>query len=151
MSNISIKTDMLTSSAVQYAAGDVVGTLMQFNYANFSPGINNQLEALRLTDLSNQNASIVFLLFDSHPDQTWFTDNAELDIHDSDLSKLIGKINLAASDYQSFEDNSFAYKDSIELPMPGNLSGNLWVAAVTGGTPTYLSTADLNIEFFFKE
>lgn len=151
MGNISIKTDMLTSSAVQYAAGDVVGTLMQFNYANFSAGIDQELRSLRLTDLSNQNASIVFLLFDSHPDQTFFTNNSELDLHDSDITKLIGRINILGTDYQSLEDNSFAVKDNLGIALPANLTGSLWAAAVTGGTPTYLSTSDLNITFFFKD
>lgn len=151
MGNISIKSDITTSNGVQYSAGDVVGTLMQFNYSNFSAGVDQELRSIRLTDLGNQNASLVFLLFDSHPDQTFFTNNSELDLHDSDITKLIGRINITASDYQSFEDNSFAQKSDLGIPLPGNLSGSLWAAAVTGGTPTYSSTADLNIEFFFKD
>lgn len=105
------------------------------------------IETVVLLDQANQSAALDLVLFSADPTGTTFTNNASLDINDTDALKIIGVLRFAASDYGSFADNAvatlrgcgFAYVS--EGPLYGALLSN-------GATPTYVATTDLLLTIY---
>ena len=78
------------------------------------------------------------MFFDSNPSATTFTNNAALDIADSDIDRIIGVVSVAATDYAAFSDNSVATVKGIAMPYQCvEDEGTVYVAFVSRGTPTY--------------
>jgi hypothetical protein len=125
-----------------YAAKDLIGGKLTFSVALRQSGV---LDSLVVTDLAVQKSALDVVFFDADPSATTFTDQAALDIADADLVKVQAVVSVAASDYVDFNDNSAAFLNSLGVPLRANSLGQVFVAVVSRGTPTYVSTADLSI------
>jgi len=130
-----------TISTDIYASGDLIGTKVIFDGGLI--GTKGYIQTIRLTDLAKQDASIDVYLFSADPDGTTFTDNAELDIVDADLSKVMGVVTMDT--YFDTADNSIAFARNLAIPFEST-STILYGVLVSRGTPTYASVADINIQ-----
>lgn len=130
-----------------YASGDVVGDqgAIVLAAARFSGG-SGIIHSVVVKDLTKQSSALDIVVFDSNPSNSTFTDNAACDIADGDIDKVIGVINVAASDYAAFNDNSVANVKGINLPFIASGSANLYFVVVSRGTPTYVAD-ELSIAF----
>lgn len=145
-SNSVTVTPTITTDA--YTANDCVGGIQTL--ANAARTQNNEtiLLSLKITDLAAQDAVLNIFFFESNPAAGTYTDNAELDIHDTDMAKCLGAIEVAAADYLSAKDNSVATVRNIGFGMTPSGSSSLYALVKTTGTPTY-AVGDLEFTFFF--
>lgn len=133
-----------TNTTAIYADGDLIGgKLTLTGLVPFSGG-RAMISGLTITDLSEQNAALTVLFFNSNPTGTTFTDNAELDVADADLINLAGFIPVAATDYVGLKDNSVASVNKY-LTLAPNGTSVVYAAIVSEGTPTYAGTTDLKL------
>jgi len=129
-----------TITAGAYSAADVVGGLMQFNIG--TPG--GFVMALTVGDGGDVKAAGTLYLFDSMPAS--ITDNGVFagTLVDADAVKYIGKIAVAAADYDDFGNQSSAVVfPSRPLPYA---PAALFAYFVCTATPTYGSTSDLSFK-----
>lgn len=105
------------------------------------------IETVVLLDQANQSAALDLVLFSADPAGTTFTNNASLDINDTDALKIIGVIRFAASDYGSFADNAVATLRGVGFAYVSE--GPLYGAFLSNGaTPTYVATTDLQLTIY---
>ena len=135
-----------TITAGAYSANDAVGGQMEFVDICTASSNIAKLKNVVITDKGAQDAKLYLVLFSE--DFTATADNAEFDPSDSDLLNVVAVIEIAATDYFDFKDNSVAIKTisgspAVELVEGGtSLYGQLMVET---STPTYTSTSDLQV------
>jgi len=127
-----------------YANGDCMGLKFTFAAPRIASGSGVIMDLL-IKDLGRSNKPFRMVIFDENPINTTFTDNAPLDIADADINKIIGIIEVATSDYVSFNDNSFAIIKGQNIPFK-SLTGaaTLYGILMSRDAPTY-SANDLTI------
>lgn len=128
-----------------YSSGDLIGhAVMEFDLDKHGKvekgGI---LQSVIITDLAKQNATLDVVFFATNPTATSFTDQAEFDIDDADLIRIIGVATV--SDWKSFKDNSVGQELQLALPFIMAGGNTLYGAIVARGTPDFVSTSDLTI------
>lgn len=123
-----------------YASGDLIGGKLSL-VINKNNGIINTVV---LTDAANQKSALDIVFFRDNPSNTTFTDQAALDIHDTDLKVICGRITLAAADYVSYADNAEA---TINCNFGFQLASGttLYACLVSRGTPTYAAATDVQL------
>lgn len=124
-----------------YGTGDVLGNTspiaIEVVRGKNGTGI---LQSLIIQDLSKQSIALDMVVFDSNPTATTFTDNSALDIADADITRVIGVVSVASTDYAEFNDNSVATKTGAGLVLQNYSDLNkVWVCFVTRGAPTYVA------------
>lgn len=131
-----------------YSAGDLIGTAeIALPLAVRGDGLrpaSGIIQAVIITDLADQSASIDVYFFDRELTNTTFTDNNPFDPSDIDLLTLIGVASLTS--HRSLNDNSNSQLLNIGLPfvLPAT-SHTLYVVLVSIGTPTFGTTSDLTL------
>lgn len=131
-----------TISTLIYAAGDVVGGLLNFDFTH--PYGGGLIHSFGIVDDDNENAPFSVYLFDSAP--TVVADQAvwATAMLIADLKKMIypnlDPIRFVAGDYQTINGNSVAVKVGLNRPFAGN---NIYAYVVPTGTPTYTAATDL--------
>lgn len=138
-----------TITAGAYSANDVVGGIQTLTSAARTSGKETVLLSLVITDKAMQDAAFSIFFFNANPGTGTYTDNAALDIDDTDLGLCIGALQVA-SDYIDAADNSVATLANIGLGLTPSGSANLFVVVKTTSTPTYASTSDLVFKYFFQ-
>lgn len=133
--------------ASTYAAGDLVGSKLTLSNAYPVESKEPYLHSITVQDLDEQNAELDFVFFDSDPEDTTFTDDAELDIADADLPKIIGFATITASDYCAFADSSVGTVGNLGIACKPAVN-TLYCAIVSRGTPTYTANG-LSVVFGF--
>ena len=132
------------------SAGDAVGGKQTLTSAVRISGGKSVLESLVVLDKGNQKAALTILFFDSDPTAATITNNAAF-VFSTDISKVVGKIVVTASDYETINSLAVACLRNLGLEMKCSGSANLFVAVVTTGTPTYASTTDLTFKYGFLQ
>lgn len=146
---VSVAVPVVASAA--YASGDALGSAaIRVPSAAAADGRLSVLRTLVLTDLAKQNAAINLLVFERNPTGTTLTDNAAVDVADADIAKLIGFLKILSTDYVSLNDNSLAVTKP-DLAFRTSANGSIWLIAMSAGTPTYASTADLYLKLTFDQ
>jgi len=135
-----------TISTGIYAAGDALGGLLTFANAVRSVGGSGIVTKVVIIDRDQERAATDLVLFNQTFTPT--ADNAAFDPSDADLANCIGYIDVAATDYANFVDNSVAAKSSgLRMPFPITLVGtSLFGQMVTRGTPTYTAVNDITVK-----
>ena len=136
------------SASTIYTANDVIGGKQEIALAARSSGIPITLQSLVITDLAMQNAGMNIFIFAGNPATGTYTDNAELDIDDTDFGQLVGIINTSDGNWTSGKDNSIFQLTSIGLVIDP-LTTSIYAVAKVTGTPTYASVADLTFKYGF--
>lgn len=132
-------TPVITAGA--YGAADVVGGLIRFD----TLVTGGDIIQLNIYDKDNEKAAGRLWFFDQEPAPV--TDNAPFAIADTELVKIIGWLDVAATDY-----NSIGSTGAVAA-IPVTNSANFKALAYTGrdvymyfvctATPTYTATNDL--------
>jgi hypothetical protein len=152
----------ITSNAVvqaaAYAQEDLVGGKQSFLNvveAATGPGIIRGIligdQAKNTADNSKYN--IVF--FDADPTGTTFTENAQLDVADADLSKICGVAFFDASNgigrQCNFADNTVFY-GAVTIPFQLQSGTTLFMAMIVEGAtgPTFVATTDLFVRLLIE-
>jgi hypothetical protein len=138
-----VKTVPITTTAGAYTAGFCIGglqTVTLFSRVAVGSGIVNSIIAANLT--TNQAAfGVVF--FDSEPTGTTFTDHQALDIADADLNKILGVVQVLASNYQNFADNSVATVMNQGLAFSLPAGRTIYFTVIANSASTFAGIADL--------
>ncbi len=137
-----------TITAGLYAAGDALGGLLTFANAARVAGGGGTITKVVVIDDDQELAPIDVVFFDQTFGAT--ADNAAFDPTDADMQNNIGYIDIAATDYADFNDNSVAAKTSgLRMPFDYDLVAagtSLFAQMVVRDTPTYTATDDLTIK-----
>ena len=97
--------------------------------------------------MSMQDAEYDIIIFEQDPTNGTYTDDAAIDVDDTDADFLVGVITVSPGHYTDFTDNSVATVNNVNLPFTAVGSANLYAVAVTRGTPTYAAATDLQLRF----
>ena len=125
-----------------YADGDLMGgklTLTDLLGSTFT-GV---IETIVLRDLAKQSLVCDVVFFNSNPTNTTFTDQAAFDVHDTDIDKIAGVVNLATASYRAFNDSSIVCAFNVGLHIVAD-SDDVYCCLVTRGAPTY-GASDLKL------
>ena len=137
-----------TVTAGAYHANDNVGglqTLVGAMRVNAGTGL---LQSVTVADKAMQNAQIGIYLFSTSPASGTYTNNVTFTMHDTDLNRCIGWVEVATSDYKSFVDNSVACIRNLSFPIKASAgTKSIYVLLRVTGTPTYAAATDLKLTF----
>jgi len=141
-----VVTAQPVNGTAAYSAGDLVGTKMAFSgAARHSFGGAGLVKSVLVSDLAKQNAqALELVLFDADPSGTTFTDGDALDVADGDLPKIVGVVPLGTADAVGYNDSAVYSVRNVNVAY-SIASRTLYGALVARGTPTYASTADLQV------
>jgi hypothetical protein len=144
---VSKLTPTITSGSA-YAANDVVGGLLTLSPLRLAAG-SGILQSLSIVDESNQKAELDFIFFDASPSSSTVANDGPVTIHVNDTAKVLGMVRVAAGDYTTLNAKAFAMKSAVGLPIQVPAGQNIFVVAVTPGTPTYTAATALKLAFGF--
>lgn len=129
-----------------YTAGDVVGGIQEVQNAVSDNGMTGLLQTLTVLDEADQKAELDILLFSEEPDTSPGADDAALALDDGDLDKLLGIVNVGASDYTTLNGNAIAQVKNVGMMLKSARGKrSIWVLIVTRGTPNYDADDDLRL------
>ncbi len=137
-----IKDTTAVSTTPAYSIGDAVGGKRTIANALTAAG-TGVLESITVLDRANQSAPLTIIIFDADPTNATITDNAAF-VYSTDDLKVLGQINIAATDYTTLNSKAVATIKGIGLTLKA-AGTSLYVAVVTSSTPTYAATTDVQI------
>ena len=140
-----------TITAGAYTVGDVCGGVQTLLNVARTAGGAVVLKSFGIRDLAKQDSDFVIWFFDEEPTNGTYTDNAPLDIHDTDHAMLVGWMDVYSSDFKDAADNSMAYLRNSGLQMTANGSRNLYAIAQINTADTYVGTSDLTFLYEFED
>lgn len=142
-----VQTPTISAAGI-YAAGDALGALLTFANAARVAGGGGTITKIVITDEDQELAPVELHLFDQTFGAT--ADNAPWDPSDADMANYIGYVDVAATDYADFVDNSAAAKASgLRMPFDYDLVAagtSLFGQLVVRSTPTYTAEDDITIK-----
>ena len=121
-----------------------------------SRGSVSILYSLTVIDKAKQNVELDLFFFDQLPTIA-SSDNAAFDLTDANMAlSCVGVVNVPSSAYKNSSSNSCASVLNVGLAIKCGSTdvtkaGDLYVVAVTRGTPTYASTSDLVFKYVFAQ
>ena len=133
-----------------YAAGDVLFATVAVAGIARANDVPALLQGVTVIDKAKQNAAITLAFYQANV--TSAAANAANAMSDSDQATLLGMVDIAATDWKTWANNSTATMTGAKAPnlMLAPVSGGTTVYVVgyvgTGSTPTYTSTSDLVIK-----
>jgi hypothetical protein len=134
------------STTPAYSAGDAVGGKQSLVGALPFLGTAARLQQVFLMDKGNQKAAMDLLFFDQDPTAATITDNAAF-AGSTAVANIIARVPIAAADYVTVAGVAYATKSGLNVELASAADTTLYVAAVTSGTPTYVSTSDLVFKY----
>lgn len=136
-----------TISLGAYAAGDALGGRLAFEGVVRAAGGGGTITKVVIADNDSEDAPIDLVLFDRPFVAT--ADNAPFDSGDADLPNCLGYIDVAATDYGTYANNSVAAKASgLRMPFDYRLAAGtsrLFGQMVIRGAATYTAIDDITI------
>ena len=143
---ITVTPTVLNNDA--YDAGDVVFDATVITGAIRVSGGSAMLQSIVVTDKDDQKAQLRLVFFDSAV--TFGTADSAPSLSDADSLKCVGHVEILAADYVDYGGVSIVSMGAIGKLMKASGSANLYVAAMTSGTPTY-TTGGLQLRFGFLQ
>ncbi len=137
-----IKDTSVVTAASAYSAGNAVGAKRTFANALTAVG-TGVLESITLLDRANQSAAMTVIIFDADPSAATITDKSAF-VYSTDDLKVLGQINISASDYTTLNSKAVATIRGIGLSLK-SAGTSIYVALVTSGTPTFAATTDVQL------
>lgn len=145
------------STSPAYTSGDQLGGIMTLSNVvrqDSNTGIGScELHSVTILDGGLQSAAIDLWFFSISPTVT-STDNAAFSMSDANLAaQCIGAISVGTS-YSASALNSVSTDGKniglcMNVPFTNTANTNIFAIAVVRGTPTYVSTTDLQFQFSF--
>ena len=143
---ITVTPTVLNADA--YDAGDTVFDATVITGAVRLSGGSAILQSIVVADKDDQKAQLRLVFFDSTV--TFGVADSAPSLSDADSLKCIGSVEVAAADYIDFGGASVATVRLVGLLCKASGSANLYVAAMTSGTPTY-TTGGLQLRLGFQQ
>lgn len=135
-----VQTPTITAGA--YTSGKALGGLLTFT--DLVPGGFSKLLNLAITDKGNQKSAVDLMLFNQTFTPT--ADAATLAISSADLLNCLGVISIAQADYVSLAASTNAIATKLQaMGLIGASNNNIYGQLVSRGTPTYVSTSDIQV------
>lgn len=142
----------LTCAAEAYSDGDSIGTgFFSLTTAARESGGSFTIKSITVADKAKQSSKLSFLFFTDTTLTSTLTAGGALTLTDADLLKCAGAVTVAAADYVALADNSVACEKALDLPITLSGTTTLTFCVVCQGTPTYVSTADLQAIFQLEQ
>jgi hypothetical protein len=118
---VRVQLNPTISAGAAYAAGDALGGRLAFEGVVNAAGGGGTITKVVISDRDGENPPIDLVLFDQPFTAT--ADNAAFDPSDADLDNCLGYIDIAATDYATFNDNAVAAKASgLRMPFDFRLA-----------------------------
>lgn len=141
-----------TISTLIYAANDIVGGLLTLTNAVRSSGSTALLESICIFDEDNEKAALEIVFFNANPTASTTADQGGLTVHAGDVTKVIGRVTIAAADYVTVATGkAIAQVSGLARLMKASGSANLYCVVLATGTPTYTGADDLIFNFGFLQ
>lgn len=136
------KTPVVTVGA--YSANDVVGGLLKLDGAAGGYG-NAVIQSIVTKDNANQKKALTLLFFRAAPTGIP-ADNGAMTLSAADMAKCIGKVNIAATDYETVDTKAIATVYPGLVVTATNPEGDIWMVVVATTAPTFAAVDDLTFE-----
>lgn len=141
----------VVSATPDYAAGDAVGGKQTLTgAARKESGGEVVLQSLTVIDKSNQKKDLTILIFDSDPTVATITDNSAF-VFSTDISKLIGKVNVADTDYETIDSIAIATLRNLGLELKASGSAHLYAAVVATEALNLAAVDNLTFKYSFLQ
>ena len=143
-----------TIQAAAYADGDLLhaGVIQLPNILKYKQ--YGEIVSAVVVDLAKQKSALTLEIFSKEVTGGTLTINNPIDIDDAEALFHLGSIPVAAADYKDFADSAIATVRNIGLAVKSyaasGVSRDLYLAVVSRGTPTYVSTADIVVSLFCR-
>jgi hypothetical protein len=138
----------LAVDTAAYQAGDCVGGKLTLTNAMRVSGGTGVLQSLFLMDRSGtQKPALEILIFNADPTSSTLTDNSAVSLHADDISKVIRRLSIAATDWVLVAGNYIADLSPGGRILAASGSANLYATIVAVGAPDFVATTDLIVRF----
>lgn len=137
-------------NAVAYTAGDILfDTTAIAGATRYGDGAA-VLQSLVINDKDDQAAATLDLYI-LNANNSFGTRNSAPSITDANADAIIGRVSIAVADWTDLGGCKIAVKTGINMVIkPATNTTTLYVAAITGGTPT-TTTAGMTLRFGFTQ
>jgi len=133
-----IRTIELALDNAQYADGDLMANPVEIVEA-IHPNGSTVIRSIVVVDTDDQGATFSLLFFGSNPGNLG-TLNGAMAITDAQAAMCIGHV--IVDSYEDVGAQQVGTEANVQLMVrPEDGRTSLWVAAISGGTPTYASGA----------
>lgn len=136
----------ITVGTSAYTAGDVVGGTLTSAALPLYEGCG-ELAWVRLSDAADQKEAYTLYVYNSNP--SVIADDAAFAPTVADWAKTLGRISIAAADYDASGSYACAFSDAIDtttlqnIPFDSLAKGVLYFRLVAIDTPDYAAATDL--------
>ncbi len=138
-----------TITAGGYTALDTIGGIQTIAGAARATGKPTTLQSLIITDLAMVSPNFRIWFFKSNPAAGTYTDNAALDIHDTDQGLCIGVLDTIDGRWVLGLDNGVLEFRNIGLLMTPTAT-SLFAVVETVDAETFITTSDLKFIYGFN-
>ncbi len=122
-----------------YASGDVLAVPLEIENVFKADGGERALHSVVVLDEDDQGAALDLVFFNASA--ALGTINAAVSISDADARKIIGVVNVEATDYTDLVNSQVAMKTGLGIVLKAGASTkSLWVGAITRGAPTHTAS-----------
>ena len=140
-----------TITAGAYGALDTIGGIQTIAGAARSAAKPTTLMSIIIKDLAMQSANFRIWFFNANPVTGTYTDNAALDIDDTDLGLCVGVVNCSNGEWINGLDNGVLFLGNIGLVMTPAVTSLFAVVEIID-IETFVSTSDLTFIYgFYRE
>ena len=142
-------TPAITAGA--YSALDTIGGIQTIANAARATGKPTTLQSIIIKDLAMVSPNFKIWFFNANPATGTYTDNAALDIDDTDLGLCVGAVNCANGEWVNGLDNGVLFLGNIGLVMTPAAT-SLFAVIETVDAETFITTSDLTFIYgFYRE
>jgi len=132
----------IAGSVTPYAAGDVVGTLLQFDGFGRVDGGTGLIQMGSVFSKSPQTVALDLVLFHTNPAASAFVDNAAFAVNAADWDKVLGVVKL--TEWTSLGGPSFCQATALAMAYKvATGQTKIYGVLVARGAFTLLNAADL--------
>lgn len=136
-----------TNSTSVYAAADQLGSLFVLPKTGRENMGGSVLQSIVVQDVEGQSPEIDFLFFNANANIT-SSDNAALNLQDSEAQKAIGHVTVSATDYKAYGSGNIGCIKNLGLLIrPAAGLQDCYAIAVLRGTPTFSGSNALTFNF----
>lgn len=125
----------LTLDTSAYADGDVFADTQSVGTVFLNSGGGRTLMSVHVLDEDDQGMGFDLIFFDANT--SLGTENSAPSISDANARGIIGRVPISNSEFYDIGGSRLATRTGINLPLQGNASSTLYVAAIIRGTATY--------------
>lgn len=125
-------------------AGKIMGGKLTLTDAAISQGAGIVLQSLQIIEKGTNKNALSIILFDADLVGT-YTNDAALTIHNSDVSKIVGRFSVVASDYVTHGGVSIAVVNISPTVIKLSTGKALYALIIADGAITLASASDLHM------